>query len=66
MLSYHNRRVGDCQDFDDSDPDEDWEEIDFLEKQLANASEFPKGEAVRSWHCKHGTSIPQTLKRYLL
>lgn len=31
LLSYHKSRVGDCEDSDDSDLDEDWEEINFLE-----------------------------------
>ncbi len=67
LLSYHNSRVGDCEDFDDSDLDEDWEEINFLEEKLANASEFAKGKVVRSWQRKHSTtSMPQTLMRYLL
>jgi len=67
LLSYHNSRVGDCEEFDDSDLDEDWEEISFLEKKLANASEFVKGKAVRTWQCKNSTtSMPQTLMRYPL
>lgn len=65
LLSYHNRRVEDYEEYDDSDElDEDYEQIEFLEHELANASELAKGKVVRS---RHGTtSMPQTLMRYLL
>ena len=67
MLSYHNRRVEDYDEYDDSDElDEDYEQIKLLERELENASEIAKGKVVRRWQYNHSkTSVPQTLMRYL-
>ena len=66
LLSYHNRRVEDYEEYGDGDElVEDYKQIKLLERELENASEVAKGKAVRVWQYHGKTGMPQTLMRYL-
>ncbi|KAL0039284.1 hypothetical protein WJX79_001433 [Trebouxia sp. C0005] len=57
LLSYHNRRVEDYEEYGDSDElVEDYKQIKLLERELENASEVAKGKAVRVWQY-HGKIV---------